>query len=455
MTALFAKSALLADGFAEDVRLTVSDGAISSIAIETTPRPGDVGVGIVVPGFVNAHSHAFQRALAGRTERRAAAGRDDFWTWREPMYRLAAAMNADRLRAIATQLYAEMLAAGYTSVVEFHYLLGGTGHDETPDVLLDALLAAANDSGIRLHYLPVLYERRDFGADDLEARQRRFALPLREFIAHYRNARARVAAPHSVGIGAHSLRSVSLDALSEIARVAADDRVTLHIHAAEQPREVEACFKAHRKRPVQLLLDSCAAGAGWTLVHATHLDAPETEALAASDAVACLCPSTEGNLGDGFFPLGRFLDAGGRIAIGSDSHVSIDPFEELRWLEYGQRLVAGRRNIAADAEMSTGARLATLAWQGGQLALGKRGGVIEEGAPADLLCLDASHPSLAGHGKDTLLDALVFTAAGSSIEHVMVNGQWCIDGGRHARADEFRDAYSAAVVDALAAGGTS
>jgi formimidoylglutamate deiminase len=445
MTTIFARRALLADGWAESVRLEIEGGRLRSVARGIAPA-GDLECGIVIPGVVNAHSHAFQRALAGRTEFRSMAGADTFWTWRRLMYRLSARLDADTLRAIAAELYAEMLASGYTAVVEFHYLLGGRAENRHAEDYLDALALAAADTGIRLTYVPVLYERGGFGDEPLDSAQAGFALPVEEFLAHFERARARAQTGLHVGLGAHSLRAVRPASLAAIVERAAAADVPLHIHVAEQRREVEACTAHYQRRPVRWLLENFDVDRRWTLVHATHMDADETARLGASGAVVCLCPSTEANLGDGVFGLRAFLDAGGTIAIGSDSHVTVNPYEELRWLEYGQRLATMQRNVSAvGSEAHSGAGLYQRAVAGGAVSAGLEGDALEVGACADLVVLDDEHPMLVGHESDTVLDALVFSGISLPIDRVMVAGRWCIENGRHPAGDGYRRAYRRAL----------
>ncbi|MDX1482362.1 MAG: formimidoylglutamate deiminase, partial [Woeseiaceae bacterium] len=398
MTTLFARRAWTSDGWRRRVRVTVAGERVATVAADARPQQGDEHCDILLPGLANAHSHAFQRALAGRTEQRGGRAADTFWTWREQMYRLAGRLDASTLRGIAAQLYAELLVAGYTRVVEFHYLLGGDSRDDDAAAMLEALVAAADDAGMRLVYVPVLYERRDFDDDGLDERQRRFHLPLERFFDHHAMAREALGGRHAVGIGAHSLRAVSARSLQELAGRAREDGAPFHLHVAEQRREVDACLAATGKRPVQWLLDHAGPGDNWTLVHATHLDADETARLAASGAVVCLCPGTEGNLGDGFFRLADYLQADGSIAIGSDSQVTIDPMEELRWLEYGQRLREERRNVAAGGSGHSGTELLSKVVDGGARSAGERASGLASGAPADFIALDGAHPSIAGHG---------------------------------------------------------
>jgi formimidoylglutamate deiminase len=449
MTAIHARRALLSDGWAERVRLTVANGRIGSIETGVAASRGDLGVGIVIPGLCNAHSHAFQRALAGHTEQRSPHRKDNFWSWRSRMYRLAALIDADALAAIARQLYAEMLCSGYTAVAEFHYLLRepSAGNDDgTPgDAMFDALVTAADDSGIRLTYVPVLYERAGFDQPEPNEDQRRFAMTLPTFEEHYRRAREAAGGRFTVGIGAHSLRAVSAPSLARVVELAKADRVPMHIHVAEQQREVDQCLASVHKRPVRWLLDEFDLDEHWCLVHATHMDTEECEALGDSGAVVCLCPSTEANLGDGLFPLEKFLESNGRIAIGSDSHVSINPFEELRWLEYGQRLIAQKRNVAAIRERHTGRSLFERAVAGGAFAGGRQDGRLKKGANADLVVLDDDSPMLLGHDSQSLLDALVFSGFTLPIDRVMTHGEWRVIDGQHKDRGHARAEYARAV----------
>jgi len=447
MTSIHARKTLLADGWAERVRLTITNGRIRSIEKSVAPRGADTSVGIVIPGLCNAHSHAFQRALAGHTEERGPGSRDNFWTWRSRMYRLAALIDANALTAIARQLYVEMLCSGYTSVAEFHYLhrQPGDAPDASDDAMLDALLTAADDSGIRLTYVPVLYERAGFDRPEPDADQKRFATTLKQFEDHYARARKAAGRRFTVGIGAHSLRAVSSRSLTRIVEIARRDSVPMHIHVAEQQREVEQCLASLKARPVQWLLRECDLDERWCLVHATHMNEDECEALGRSGAVVCLCPSTEANLGDGLFPLEKFLEADGRIAIGSDSHVSINPFEELRWLEYGQRLVAQKRNVAAINDRHTGRSLYDRAVAGGAMAGGQPGGQLQRGASADLVVLDDDSPMLLGHDSQSLLDALVFSGFTLPIDRVMTHGEWRVIDGRHVAREHALAEYARVV----------
>ncbi len=444
MTALFARKALLPSGWADDVRFDVSGGVIARVHSGVQLARGEAVFDCVIPGIGNSHSHAFQRALAGWTEERSPAGHDSFWTWRERMYELAAAITPARLAAIARQAYTEMLASGYTAVAEFHYLHAADG-DDGPDAMFHALCSAAAASGIRLTYVPVLYERAGFDRPAPEGAQRRFAADPDAFLAHFEHARAAAGERLHAGVGAHSIRAVTPASLDRIVAAADAAKVPMHIHVAEQRREVEQSLEFYQRRPVRWLLERYDVNERWCLVHATHMDAEEIGALAASGAVVCLCPSTEANLGDGLFPLRPFLEADGRIAIGSDSQVSINPYEELRWLEYGQRLAAESRNIAAVRDSHVGRELFELSVAGGAQACGHAAAGLVEGAYADLVCLYDGDPMLVGHTDASRIDALVFSGYSLPIERVMVHGEWCVIDGRHVTAGESRAAYADAV----------
>ncbi len=445
MTAIHAAKAFLPEGWRNDVRLTIAGGRIDAVRAGVPAQDDDFELRSVIPGLCNAHSHAFQRALAGHTEQRSPRGKDSFWTWRTRMYELSQRVDAAALRAIARQAYCEMVSSGYTSVAEFHYLHRDPLNPGAADAMLEAILDAASDSGIRLCYVPVLYERGGFFDHEPAAEQRHFSLSLDEFLAHHERACARAGNAVTVGIGAHSLRAVSLESLQAIARVAAETGAPMHLHIAEQQREVDQCMAAYGRRPVRWLLEHFEVGSQWCLVHATHMDFDEVETLARSGAVVALCPSTEANLGDGLFPLADFLGAGGRIAIGSDSHVSINPFEELRWLEYGQRLASGSRNVASSRDGHVGRELFVRALEGGALAAGHAPAGLQPGAPADIVALSDDDPMLAGHGDDSRLDALVFSGYPLPVERVMVNGEWRVTDATHVRREEARSDYRQAL----------
>jgi len=453
-TALFCPSVLLAgEGWASDVLLRF-DGAGRIAAIEHGASPAgasSVAAGPVVPGMPNLHSHAFQRAMAGLAERAGSGGgseQDGFWTWRRTMYGFLARLSPEAVEAIAVQLYVEMLKAGYTSVAEFHYL----HHDPAGKPYADRaetslrIAAAAAQAGIRLTLLPTLYAHGGFGGAPPAEGQRRFINTVDGLLSIVERMRG-IAADQPmlrVGLALHSLRAVTPEELREAVAgfTALDPAGPIHIHIAEQVKEVEDCLAWSGRRPVEWLLDHEAVSDRWCLVHATHLTPEETSRLARSGAVAGLCPTTEANLGDGIFPAEPYLHAGGRFGVGSDSHIGVSAAEELRLLEYGQRLVTRRRNVLRmPGTASVGAGLYRAAVAGGNRALGLGWGNpadasppsdgIAVGAPADLLVLDGAHPRLAGRSGDLLLDSYVFGGDASCIRDVMVGGCFVVREGRH------------------------
>lgn len=443
--------ALLPDGWHRDVRLEVDpEGWLTAVTPAAdgpkgeAPPPATTLPGVVVPGLPNLHSHAFQRALAGRAERGSPSGGDSFWSWRERMYAFLAVLDPDDVEAVAAQLYAELLTHGYTSVCEFHYLhLDARGRPYAdPAEMSVRLLAAAESVGMGVTLLPVLYQTGDFGGAPPTEGQRRFVLGEDRYLALLDAVRGQVdgdGARTRAGLAFHSLRAVPPEALSRVLEAAdqVDAAQPVHIHVAEQRREVEACLAWSGRRPVAWLLDHAPVDARWCLVHATHMDDDEVAGVAGSGAVAGLCPTTEANLGDGLFRLGDYLAAAGRFGVGSDSQVSVSPVEELRWLEYGQRLSSGRRNVApGEAERSTARVLLEAAWSGGARVSGRAVGRLEAGARADWLVLDPEHPALVGHEGDGLLDAWVFSGNDSPVTEVWVGGVRVVAGGRHLRADE-------------------
>lgn len=390
--------------------------------------------GWVLPGIANLHSHAFQRAMAGRAERRG-PGEDSFWTWRETMYALAAKVSPDSLHAIAAQLYTEMLEAGYTRVCEFHYLHHASDGRPyaNPAAMSQALIEAAREVGIGLTLLPTLYQRGGFDGRALTPRQRRFGHATDDFIRLVQDLRAQQDDSLRIGIAFHSLRAVEESAMREVLRALGDDvSMPIHIHIAEQAAEVEESLALHGARPVRWLLDNFAVGPGWTLVHATHLDAGEVSGVARSGATVAICPSTEGNLGDGFFPLSRFMAAGGRWGIGSDSHVSISPVEELRWLEYGQRLLHQARNLAALPQRpSSGESLMAACIASAAASSGVALDGLAEGQRADLVVLDANAIEFAELPAAQRLDAWLFATQRPCVREVYVGGVRLVVDGQH------------------------
>jgi formimidoylglutamate deiminase len=421
---------LCPDGWLSPGFVDVDDaGTIASVTDKPSPETKCEPVsGFAIAGMPNLHSHAFQRAMAGLAER-AGPGDDSFWTWRETMYRFVDRLSPDDLEAIAGQLYVEMLKAGYTSVGEFHYLHhapDGRPYDDSGE-MSRRIFAAAAEAGIGLTLLPVLYASGGFGGEPTGPGQRRFVCDADAFLDLVASlARDSADDPQcAVGIAPHSLRAVPPELL-EAALEGFDTRAPVHIHIAEQTKEVDDCIAWCGARPVEWLLSNADVNERWCLVHATHMTPAEADGLATSGAVAGLCPTTEANLGDGFFALSDFRSAGGRWGIGSDSNVSISPVEELRWLEYGQRLLTRKRGISESGEA-----LYLAALDGGARALGRPIGAIETGRRADIVVLDDGHPNFAGLGREGILDACVFSGNVSPVRDVMVGGVWTVREGTH------------------------
>ena len=439
----FAKSALLSKGWTRDVLLRTDDaGMIVEIRSDARPTRNAVRLaGPVLPGMPNLHSHAFQRAMAGLTE---SAGKepDSFWTWREVMYRFVARLEPDQLGAIAAQLYLEMLKAGYTSVAEFHYLHhqpGGKPYGELPE-MANRIVRAANQAGIGLTLLPVLYAYGGLGGKAPVRNQARFVNGADRFLRLIEEVMARHGDKPNVriGIAPHSIRAVTKGLLSEtltgLNRM--DDTAPIHIHIAEQTKEVDDCQEWCGMRPVTWLYNHFDVNGRWCLVHATHINRMEAWMVANSRAVAGLCPTTEANLGDGIFPLGLYLRGEGVFGIGSDSHVSVSPIEELRWLEYVQRLRREVRIVAAsERSRHIGMRLWQDAVAGGARALGQPVGGLVVGNRADMVVVDPNHPALVGRDGATLVDSLVFSGNDNPVRDVFVAGEQVIAEGHHDRED--------------------
>lgn len=396
-----------------------------------------------LPGIANLHSHAFQRAMAGLAERQTNP-QDSFWTWRETMYRMAARFDPDTLHAVAAQLYAEMLEAGYTTVCEFHYLHHAQDGKPyaAPAAMSQALIAAARETGIRLTLLPVLYTTGGFDGRPLSERQQRFGHDVESYLRLLDGLRAQQSDTLRIGACFHSLRAVPEAAMHHVlAALPGDARI--HIHIAEQVGEVQDCVDLRGKRPVEWLLANFDVDARWTLVHATHLTGAETAGIARSGATVALCPTTEANLGDGLFPLRAYLDAGGAWGIGSDSHISVSPVEELRWLEYGQRLVAQRRNIAVrEGSPSVGETLLRDAHASAPNATGFD--------VADSIVLDADAPILAGARPVDVADRWIFSGNRPLVKEVSVAGRQVVREGRHVDGDAIASRYREAMAVLLA-----
>lgn len=435
------RHALLPTGWAEQVRLELAAGVITSVEASTPPQPNDERHAIALPGLPNLHSHAFQRGMAGLAEVRGPAA-DSFWTWREVMYRFAHRIGPDDMQAIAAMAFVEMLESGFTRVGEFHYIHhapDGTAYADLAE-MGGRLAAAADETGIALTLLPVLYHCGGFGGQPTGDGQRRFVNRPDLFgLLVAASRRALGFLPDGVvGVAPHSLRAVTPESLS--LAVSQAEGGPIHIHIAEQMREVEDCLAWSGQRPVDWLVQNMPVNDQWCLVHATHMTPCETERLARSGAVAGLCPITEANLGDGIVNAVDYLAAGGRFGIGSDSNVLIDAAEELRSLEYAQRLKYQGRNMLAGGGGSTGRRLFDGALAGGAQALGQALAGLQVGAPADLFSLDATHPSLTARSGDGLLDGFIFGGR-SMVDMVWRRGRRVVSRGRHQARDTIAARY--------------
>jgi formiminoglutamate deiminase len=432
MNALWFRSALLEKGWAANVRIVVDAGRIASIEPATSAELGDERHEIALPGMPNLHSHAFQRAMAGLAET-AGPRADNFWTWREAMYRFLDAIGPAELEAITAFAFMEMLESGFTRVGEFHYV----HHDPdgrayaNPGELSHRVAAASREADIGLTLLPVMYAHSNFAGLPPTHGQRRFINRVDDFARIVAEGRRAIASLDEavMGVAPHSLRAVTPEELRESVALVPDGPI--HIHAAEQVKEVEDCLDWCGQRPVEWLLDHAPLDERWCVVHATHITADETRRLAGSGAVAGLCPVTEANLGDGVFPTPAYLEAEGAIGVGSDSNILISPAEELRMLEYAQRLHLRSRNVLASTEQrSTGRRLFEAALAGGSRALGSAA-QLKAGAPADIVTLDANHPSLAGRRGDEILDSWIFAGRGGVVDCVWRQGRKVVASGQH------------------------
>ena len=449
MKRLLAPALLLDDGWHADVTLVVDDdGVIAALETSGHDAADERLSGPAVPAMPNLHSHAFQRAIAGRTGTPSADRDDTFWTWRQAMYRAVDRLDADAFEAIAAQAFVEMAKAGYASVAEFHYV----HHDPhgkpyaDPAELAWRIVAAAHTAGLGLTLLPVFYAHGNFGGAATEPLQRRFVHSAYTFEKLFA-ALAQRAGEHGyvLGVAPHSLRAVTEEELAKIVRLA-PARAPIHIHAAEQTREVDDCCRHSGMRPVEWLLAHAGVDERWCLVHATHMTDREVTGLAASGAVAGLAPSTEADLGDGIFRAEAYRQAGGRFGIGTDSNTKIDPFAEVRQLEWSQRLRLRRRNVlVAEGRQPIGSTLWREAARGGAQALAQPIGSIAVGRRADLLVLDANEPALAGQPTEFALDAAIFGPCRTPVRDVMCAGRWIVRDGHHARERDVFARFRAAL----------
>jgi len=448
-TSIYCRSALLANGWAENIVLEIGQhGLIDRIS---AGKPGDANTslnGPVIPGMPNLHSHGFQRMMAGLTGS-AADSEDSFWGWRDAMYRFANRISADQLEACMAWVYTEMLLAGFTSCAEFHYLHhqpNGTPYDCVAETSL-RVLNAADSSGIAVTLLPVLYRVAGFGQQTTGAGQQRFRNSLDNYLGLLQICQQTVRKQnlHHLGIAPHSLRAVPADDLRNLLETSGLQDMPVHIHIAEQTAEVQACMDYLGGRPVDWLLNNVRVDKNWCLVHATHMKDSERQAAAKSGAVAGLCPTTEADLGDGYFDAQAWLEYSGRFGIGTDSNLRISVSEELRLLESTHRLRLEKRNVLHDGTKSSGRFLYEHAAESGAMALGQNTGMIKQGCRADLVELDESHPLLLARKDDEILDSLVFAGGADMVKSVFVAAKQCVFDGKHVREDELRKGFSSAM----------
>ncbi len=450
MASLWFRSALLPSGWSDEVRITIDGGLVASVEVGTPPRAGDECHAAACPGLPNLHSHAFQRGMAGLAEVRGPAA-DSFWTWREVMYRFLDRMDPDDMQAIAEQAYLEMLESGFTRVGEFHYV--HHDRDGTPYAnlgeLAERIAAAASETGIGLTLLPVFYAHGGFGGAAPSHGQRRFLNDVDRF-GRLMEASARAISSLTdavLGVAPHSLRAATAE---EIAAILPMTDGPIHVHVAEQMKEVEDCLAWCGRRPVELLFECADVGPRWCLIHATHITDAEMKQLAKSGAVAGLCPITEANLGDGVFPAESYAAAAGRFGVGSDSNVLIDAAEELRTLEYGQRLWHRSRNVMALRQATaTGRALFDAALTGGSQALASSCG-LSEGQPADIVSLDVNRPELATRHGDALLNAWIFASRAGAVDCVWRRGEKLVTHGRHHARERIEARFRLALAKVLA-----
>lgn len=438
MKTYFSPEALFADGWVRDALIEIGDdGNIARVSTGKPSAGAESLGGPVIPGMASVHTHAFQRAMAGLAERMGSP-EDSFWTWREVMYSFLKRVGPEEAAAIAAQLYVEMLKNGYTAVAEFHYLHhkpDGRPYARRAEMAL-AIAHSAQSTGMAITVMPSLYAYANFGEVALESGQKRFASSPDMILSMIEEIRAEFRGSHDLhlGVAPHSLRAVSPAMLRDLIAGlnVIDPDAPVHMHVSEQVKEVNDCLSWGDQRPVQWLLDNMPVNSRWCLVHCTHVSMTEAERLAQSGAITGLCPTTEGNLGDGIFPFLRYREKGGRFGIGTDSNVSRSPVEELRWLEYVQRLTLRRRNITATpAQPSVGTNLWRDAASGGAQALGREMGAIAPGLRADLVVLDDTHIDLEGRHAESLMDALIFNSGSCAVKNVMVGGKWVVRDGHH------------------------
>ena len=442
MTTLHTEHLLTPTGWAQSARLHLRDGHIAAIERDVAPQSGDERHTVIVPAMANLHSHAFQRGMAGFAETRGAS-EDNFWSWRDIMYRFASRMSPEHLQAIAAQAYVEMLEAGYGRVGEFHYVhhdIGGRRFGD-PGEMVGRLAAAAAETGLSLTLLPVFYAHSSFGGKPPHAAQSRFIHDIDSYARLLERCHdvTRPLPGSVVGVAPHSLRAVTPVELTQVVQLLPEAPV--HIHIAEQMNEVRDCVAWSGLRPVRWLLDHADVDSRWCLVHATHVDDGEIDGMARSGATVGLCPVTEANLGDGIFPAAEFIAAGGRFGVGTDSNVCIGLPGELSLLEYTQRLSHRSRNVIGLEGHSTGVALFRRALAGGVQALGAPAAEVIEGGVADLVSLSGRDPAMLCRAGDALIDSWLFAAANSVVDCVWVGGNKLVEGGRHRSRDPVRQVY--------------
>jgi formimidoylglutamate deiminase len=445
--AIFAEQVLTPEGWMMNARIAIDAGRIAGVTAGSAAQPDDSRCAILLPGMSNVHSHAFQRAMAGLTEV-PGPGSDNFWSWRDLMYRFALSFSPDQIEAVAGQLYVEMLEAGFTRVGEFHYLHHDKDGRQYTDIAEHStrIAAASQATGIGLTLLPVFYAHSQFGGQAPGDGQRRFINDVSSFARLLEGAQKAVQTLNHamVGIAPHSLRAATVEEIRELQQLDFDGPI--HVHIAEQMKEVEDCLAFSGKRPVEYLLENSDADGRWCFIHATHMTEAETIAMAKRGVVAGLCPITEANLGDGFFQAPLFLEQGGAISVGSDSNVQISAAAELRQLEYSQRPLRLARNVIATKGRSTGRTLFDEAAAGGGRALMHETG-IAAGLPADFVSLKPTFD--AGYREDQILDSWIF-GEGMQVDGVWVHGEQVVSEGRHRNRDRIGSRFTGVMRDLLA-----
>lgn len=440
-------SALISSGWQNDVVISVDQAGLIE-SVEAGAKGGTLIKGVAIPAIPNVHSHAHQRLMVGLAER-AGPGADSFWTWREVMYSFALKLSPDDLEAVAAQAYVEMVKAGFSCVGEFQYLHhqpDGSAYDEPAEMSLRCI-SAAEQAGIAITMLPTLYNYSGFGGQQSTAGQSRFVNDVDHFLGIYEtlNSVCRTNPLRRLGISPHSLRAVTPELLKKVLNgIEGDARI--HIHIAEQTKEVDDCLAWCGKRPVEFLLDQFDVSSHWCAIHATHMTDVETRRLAKAGVIAGLCPTTEANLGDGIFPADLFIKQGGAIAIGSDSQITISPAEDLRQLEYSQRLRELTRNaLASGAGASTGRTLLDAVLKGGATCLAQPMGAIEVGKRCDISVLDDEHPAMIGRKGDAALDTWIFSAGNSAVKDVIVGGSHIVKDRQHIDEERIQKKFAETV----------